>query len=132
MNELILDTHILLWYFREPERISNNIVQQIDNSKLYLSAISCFEIVWLLEHNRITLNGYDTFESWLDDVKQSLDLTILPVTCQIGSLAVRLPEHHKDPQDRLIIASAIVHNFKLASADTNFPLYQEIRQLLVK
>lgn len=132
MNELILDTHILLWYFREPKSISKNIMQHIDNAKLYISAITCFEIVWLLEHNRITLAGYENFESWFEDVKQSLDLSILPITCQISSCAVRLPEHHKDPQDRMIIATAIQHNFKLASADTNFPLYQELKHLLVK
>ncbi|MGH8603672.1 MAG: PIN domain-containing protein, partial [Gammaproteobacteria bacterium] len=41
-----------------------------------------------------------------------------------------LPEHHKDPQDRLIIATALEHNARLASFDTHFSLYQELAHVL--
>ncbi|WP_343123118.1 PIN domain-containing protein [Chrysiogenes arsenatis] len=42
-----------------------------------------------------------------------------------------LPEHHTDPQDRLIIATALNHNAKLLSADSKFKLYRELEGLLV-
>lgn len=46
--------------------------------------------------------------------------------------AVRLPEHHSDPQDRLIMATALEHNAGLLSADTKFKLYEELESILVR
>jgi PIN domain nuclease of toxin-antitoxin system len=47
-------------------------------------------------------------------------------------LAASLPEHHKDPQDRLIIATSVIHNSRLISADSQFSLYDEIDHFLVQ
>ena len=45
--------------------------------------------------------------------------------------AVSLPEHHKDPIDRIIIATAIEHQAQLLSVDGRFSDYQELAGLLV-
>jgi len=58
-------------------------------------------------------------------------LQYLPITCGISRLAGRLPEHHKDPADRIIIATALCHNLKLMSLDNIFPAYQEIAERLI-
>lgn len=50
----------------------------------------------------------------------------LPVTCEIGRRAVTLPEHHKDPADRLIIATSLHHGARLASVDSMFDRYSEL------
>jgi PIN domain nuclease of toxin-antitoxin system len=50
----------------------------------------------------------------------------LPITPQIANTAAALPEHHRDPQDRLIIATALVHDADLMSADGQFPRYTEL------
>jgi PIN domain nuclease of toxin-antitoxin system len=55
----------------------------------------------------------------------------LPVTPSIANLAVSLPEHHKDPQDRIIIATSLIHNAKLLSFDTAFPDYEELKGCLI-
>ena len=47
----------------------------------------------------------------------------LPVTCEISRLSVALQDIHKDPADRLIIATTIVHDALLASVDSVFPEY---------
>jgi PIN domain nuclease of toxin-antitoxin system len=44
----------------------------------------------------------------------------------IASRAVDLPEHHRDPQDRIIIATALVHGALLLSSDAKFTLYEEL------
>ncbi len=41
--------------------------------------------------------------------------------------AANLPEHHRDPADRMIIATALHHGIQLASLDGNFPAYQEVQ-----
>jgi PIN domain nuclease of toxin-antitoxin system len=53
---------------------------------------------------------------------------VLPITCDISCLVGTLPEHHKDPADRIIIATAICHNLKLMSLDSIFPAYEELAE----
>jgi len=55
----------------------------------------------------------------------------IPVTCEIANRAVMLPEIHRDPADRIIIATALVHDAKLASMDSAFPNYQELQNRLI-
>ena len=86
-------------------------------------------MAWLVRHGRIELGC--EFAQWLEDLEAAECIRILPVTSRIASLAVALPEHHKDPQDRLIIATAIVHDAQLMSFDGNFPLYQELQGRLI-
>ena len=63
-------------------------------------------MAWLVRHGRIDLDM--PFEHWFSEVENNTDIQILPVTAQIGIQAVALPEHRKDPQDRIIIATALV------------------------
>jgi PIN domain nuclease of toxin-antitoxin system len=58
-------------------------------------------------------------------------ILMLPVTPDIACMAVDLTEHHSDPQDRIIIATSIVHNALLMSSDKKFPLYEELKNTLI-
>lgn len=72
-------------------------------------------------------------EQWLKEATTASGVDVLPITCDISYLAGTLPTHHKDPADRIIIATALCHNLKLMSLDSIFPAYQEIaKQLIVK
>ena len=103
------------------------MINQADD--VAVSAISCFEMAWLVRHGRIDIGG--RFEQWLEDVDASQCVRFLPITPRIASLAVALPEHHKDPQDRLIIATALIHDAQLLSFDQAFPAYQELQGRLI-
>jgi PIN domain nuclease of toxin-antitoxin system len=46
-------------------------------------------------------------------------------------MAVALPEHHSDPQDRIIIAMALTHDAKLMLSDRKFPIYAELADRLL-
>ena len=72
-----------------------------------------------------------SFEDWLSEVEMNSNIQILPVTAQIATKAVHLPEHHKDPQDRIIIATALQYNAKLLSFDSVFSSYQELNGYLI-
>jgi PIN domain nuclease of toxin-antitoxin system len=73
-----------------------------------------------------------SLDEWFLAVFSEIGIICLPVSSEIARLAASLPEHHKDPQDRLIIATAIIHGSKLISADKQFSLYDEIEQLVIK
>lgn len=70
-------------------------------------------------------------EEWLQEALGKSGVESLPVTCDIANRAVKLPEIHRDPADRIIIATALMHGAKLASWDSVFPAYQELQQYLV-
>lgn len=53
------------------------------------------------------------------------------MTRAIAVRAIELAEHHKDPADRIIIATAVEHRARLGSVDERFSLYQELEVLLV-
>jgi len=70
-------------------------------------------------------------EQWLTEALEPADITLLPITPSIASQAARLSSVHKDPFDRLIIATALVYQTKLASVDDKFPYYPELADILL-
>jgi len=70
-------------------------------------------------------------DSWFDAALVGSAVGLLPVTPQIARIAVDLPEHHHDPQDRIIIATAIANDAQILSADARFRDYQELVGRLV-
>lgn len=123
---IILDTHIWLWWVNDDiASLGQERKKQIECSDaVAVSAISCFEVAWLERHGRIILPCGR--EEWFKKALQGSGVMLLPLTPQIASRAVDLPEHHNDPQDRIIIATALAHDGRLMSADKKFPLYTEL------
>lgn len=123
---IVLDTHVWLWWVNlEQERLKPDWKARIESSEpVGVSAISCFETAWLERHGRIVLPC--PREEWFELALDGSGIELLPITPPIAGLAVELPEHHRDPQDRLIIATALVHDATLISVDTKFPLYAEL------
>lgn len=128
---LLLDTHILLWWINGTAgKLPSSLVTTIEDAEsLAVSAISCFEIEWLARHGRIELEI--SLDEWFSGVFSDAGVNCLPITAEIARLAASLPEHHKDPQDRLIIATSIIHNLPVISADKQFLLYDKINSLLI-
>lgn len=117
---LVLDTHIWHWWVNQiPGKLSSDVLDLISETEIVaVSAISCFEMAWLVRHCRIEMDM--SFEDWLSKVEMNSNIQTLPVTAQIAAKAAHLPEHHKDPQDRIIIATALQYNAKLLSFDSVF------------
>ena len=128
---LLLDTHILLWWINGTAgKLPSSLVATTEDAEsLAVSAISCFEIEWLARHGRIELEI--SLDEWFSGVFSDAGVNCLPITAEIARLAASLPEHHKDPQDRLIIATSIIHHLPVISADKQFLLYDEISRLLI-
>jgi len=128
---IILDTHIWIWWINNDHQ-SLGIARQeqiASTETVAVSAISCFEVAWLERHRRISLPCQTT--EWFDKALSQSGISLLPITPAIATRAVGLPEHHSDPQDRIIIASAIENNAKLMSNDSKFPLYLDLEGLLL-
>jgi PIN domain nuclease of toxin-antitoxin system len=127
---LILDTHALYWWVnRTPDKLGQQQIEAIETAEsLSVSAMTCWEMAWLVKHGRIALKL--PVSDWLKQVEEN-GIAVIPVTRSIAECAVSLPEHHKDPVDRIIIATTIEYKAQLLSVDSRFPDYQELAALLI-
>lgn len=128
---IILDTHVWLrWIQKDHTLLKSHLVEEIaDSERVGVSAISCFEVAWLAQHARIQLP--EPLDSWFEKALAGSSIDLIALTPQIARIAVQLPEYHRDPQDRLIIATALAHDAMLISADEKFPLYNELQGRLL-
>jgi PIN domain nuclease of toxin-antitoxin system len=115
---ILLDTHILIWLLVAPEKLSPKerklIVEARKAGPLALSAISLWEIAWLIENKRIEVDvSVDSF------VKKCVSyVQVLPITPEIAVRSVKFPKTFPaDPQDRIICATAIVEDIRLLTRD---------------
>jgi len=128
---ILLDTHIWLRWLLPTEPLPKQLVAHIEQAKaVWVSAMSCWEVVMLVRRRRIELSL--PTEQWLKEATIGSNVGILPVTCDISYLTAILPEHHKDPVDRIIIATAIYHDLNLISLDNLFPTYEILANRLIR
>ena len=115
---ILLDTHVLVWIALEPQKLSSNAREAIRtarrNDHLAIAGITLWELAWLAENGRIeTTMSVESFVR-----ASAAKVSVLPITPEIAARAVSLPDSYpRDPQDRLIGATALVHGMKLVTHD---------------
>jgi len=119
--ELLLDTHIYLWLVSGDERLSTDAEMLISNADaVYVSSASFWEIAIKVRSGKLRA---DLVELLCD--LESNGLQILPVFAHHASVVSTMPEYHKDPFDRMLVAQAISENFYLMTADQQLTQYSE-------
>ena len=63
------------------------------------------------------------YRQWMNQVMMDLGATLLPISVEYADVQARLPLHHRDPFDRLLIAQAQVDDVPLISGDATFDRY---------
>lgn len=126
---ILLDTHIWVrWLISD--NIGSKLAALIENSEeVCVSSISCWEIVYLAKRGRMELPI--PAEKWIAVGLSETQTTCLPIDQQIAVLAANLTDHHRDPADRIIIATAITYSAQLMSFDKQFREYDELHGLLL-
>ena len=129
---ILLDTHTLLWWTGGDKHLSAKarsiIERERQSGELAVSAISVWEICMLFKRGR--LNLVRDIESWLDDLEAVPFLQIIPVNHRVVQTAVFLPEpFHKDPADRIIVASALRLGVSLVTGDAKIRAYKHVRTI---
>lgn len=120
---LLLDTHSFLWFISGDERMSNvarNLISDIDNDVL-ISVASLWEIAIKVSIDKLTLGK--PFEELIPEQLVLNQINVLVIGLDDLSLVAKLPFHHRDPFDRLIIAQAITGELPIIGKDLEFTLY---------
>jgi PIN domain nuclease of toxin-antitoxin system len=129
---LLLDTHVWIRWQNHPSgefTLPALLREHIETAEsLAISAISCWELGQLVKRGRIELHM--PLPQWISLALEP-DIQVLPVQADIALQAALLPEQHRDPADRIIIATSLIHRARLASLDAMFPRYQELAGYLL-
>ena len=119
----LLDTHTIMWYVgNSPNPLSLNMKELISNNEnyIYLSSVSLWEIAIKVNLGKLTLSL--TFDKFLDRIMNS-DFNILQIENEYLRKLADLPFLHKDPFDRLLIATAVAENLVIITADESIHKY---------
>lgn len=130
---IVIDTHVLVWWVSGSDSLSDaadKIIKDTLNSndEVIISSISAWEISMLIEKGRLVLSM--DVESWFDEVSQIDGVRFMPVDNEISIKSTMLPgEFHKDPADRMIVATARKLAVPLITADEKIIHYEHVKTI---
>ncbi len=130
---IVIDTHILVWWVSGDKALSAKATKAIkdtlnNDDEVIVSSISAWEISMLINKDRLILSM--DVESWLDEVVQIDGVRFMPVDNEISIKSTMLPgEFHKDPADRMIVATARKLAVPLVTADEKIREYQHVKTI---
>lgn len=116
----LLDTHILLWWFGEDPRLSPEQLQILqgadEKTPLWVADITLWEIATLSSLGRINLHL--PLRDWLEQAVASPLVQLLSITPAVATAVAALPDSfHRDPADRILVATAQVFGATLLTHD---------------
>ena len=120
---VFLDTSAFLFFITDSERLSVEARKAFTNmdNELVLSIASLWEITIKASLGKLEL--LRPFEKFIPEQLKENEISILPIELSHLSKLIKLPFHHRDPFDRLIIAQSIAEGHPIISCDSAFSRY---------
>jgi PIN domain nuclease of toxin-antitoxin system len=116
---ILMDTHVWFWSLSEPEKLSKaalKIIQRTKPDNRTVASISLWEFAMMVGRGRIELRT--TAEQWLDYAIHKTGLRVLELTPKVAVESCELPgDFHRDPADRIIVATARINSATLVTKD---------------
>ena len=129
---IVLDTHTLVWWVSGDPLLSKRARTAIEREQpdgdIIVSSISAWEIAMLVERGKLVLSM--DVGSWLLTVAQIDAVHFLPVDVEVATKSVDLPgDFHKDPADRMIVATARKLAAPLVTKDDKIRAYAHVKTI---
>jgi PIN domain nuclease of toxin-antitoxin system len=119
----ILDTHTFLWWITDHEMLSEHarhVIQDGDNT-LYLSVASGWEIAIKARLGRLELSGEP--QKVIPEQMSRNAIQVLPIQMSHALRVYALPDHHRDPFERMLVAQAQVEELPILTSDPQIAQY---------
>ena len=120
---VLADTHSFLWFITEDSRLSATAREAMSPGarQVWLSVASLWEIAIKVSIRRLPLP--DPFDAFIRHQLEENAINLLPIAPAHTFEVSRLPFHHRDPFDRMIIAQAVREDLPIVGADAAFDAY---------
>ena len=129
--QILLDTHILLWFLEDNPRLKNRFKEMIEdeNNEIFIGTVSFFEIAIKVSLGKLILpNNMESLV--LKTIENDIQIIDINRYHTLEYLNLPLIEDHRDPFDRLIIALAHHEDLTVISADEKFKPYASMINLI--
>jgi PIN domain nuclease of toxin-antitoxin system len=121
---VVLDTHTLLWWSAQSDRLSASALNAINEAAvLLISPISFWEVAMLVQKGRVTLDRPTA--TWVSDFQTPEQVQIADITPAIAVRAAELVDLHGDPADRILVATAEAMGVPLVTKDDKIQLHAQ-------
>jgi PIN domain nuclease of toxin-antitoxin system len=127
---ILLDTHVVVWMASDPGKLSRTASDAIRAASreggIAISAITLWELAWLMTNGRLDING--TPEAFLEEI--AARTVVRPITPKIAVLATQFSSSYPgDPSDRLIGATALAEGIALVTKDRNIRNCKQLKTI---
>lgn len=122
--KVLLDTHVLVWASHQSVRLGEGRQLIADADQRLVSAVCAWELAIKQRLGKLSV-GSDV-RTWLRRVTSELALHHLPVTAEHAAGVEHLPDVHRDPFDRLLVAQAVAEGAVLLTADDRLAGYGDV------
>lgn len=120
--KVLLDTHVLLWAMQDSRQLSRVARKRIGAAEAaYVSAASLWEIAIKAALGKLSIDS-----ELLEEQLSASGLQQLPVTWQHAVQVRKLPMHHRDPFDRMLVAQAMSEPLRLLTHDERLSAYSDL------
>jgi PIN domain nuclease of toxin-antitoxin system len=116
---LLLDTNALIWVLAEPHRLAARATQALEDaeSDVFVSIVSPWEMAIAKARGR--MDPPDDLETQIEQRR----FTLLPIHLRHTEAIAFMPNHHRDPFDRMLIAQAQVDGLTIVTSDRKLREY---------
>lgn len=120
----LFDTHALI-FWNNNESVSEEFIRFFDNQankgNLYISSISFWEIALLVKKDRMAMSNV---HGWKNEILSNTNILLIEPSASEMIHSTLLPDHHKDPFDRLLIAQANQNSLRIVTKDRKIDKYE--------
>ena len=122
--KILLDTHCWLWWLSTPDRLGEEVLRCVEDpaNDVFLSAASSWEIA--IKHALGKLPLPEPPARFVPERLRRDGILPLPIQHAHSLHVASLPQHHRDPFDRLLIAQAQLERMHLVTADSQLQAYE--------
>ena len=126
----LIGTQVLIWALISPEKLSVAARDYLQTSTIYVSVISLFEIAIKQKIGKLKDLPVST-DNLVEQLKRD-GFELMPLTIRHIAMydVIQLLDDHRDPFDRLILATALAEQISVISADEKFSRYRNVVEVI--